>query len=106
MVIYDNVTEFSNEFHELLLSYGIIPKRTTIKNPEVNSFIERIHLVIANALRAMDRHLRPRDPNSNHAILKSIAWGLRSTYHSVLNSTPGQLTFGRDMVINTTYIAN
>ena len=106
MVIYDNGTEFSSEFHELLLSYGIIPKRTTIKNHQENSFIERIHLVIANELRAMDLHLRPHDPKSNLAILQSVAQDLRSTYHLVLNSTPGQLTFGRDMVINATYIDN
>ena len=73
MVIYDNGTEFSSEFHELLLSYGIIPKRTTIKNPQTNYFIERIHLVIANELRAMDLHLRPHDPKSNLAILQSVA---------------------------------
>ena len=33
VVIFNNGTEFSSESHELLLSYGITPKQTTIKNP-------------------------------------------------------------------------
>ena len=106
VVIFNNGTEFSSEIHELFLSYGITPRQTTIKNPQVNSFIERTHLVIANALRAMDLHKRPYDQGSDHAILQSVAWGLRSTFHYTLNSTPDQLTFGRYMITNANYIAN
>ena len=29
-----------------------------------------------------------------------------STYHSSLTANPGQLTFGRDVIIRSTYIAN
>ena len=41
--------------------------------------------------------LRDYDPFSS--ILSSVAWAIRSTYHTVLNATPGQLVFGRDMVL-------
>ena len=29
----------------------------------------------------------------------SLAWAVQSTYHTILNATPGQLIFGRDMVL-------
>ena len=45
IIIFDNGTNFSSEFHELLLSFGTTP-RQTIKNPQANSFIERIRQVI------------------------------------------------------------
>ena len=105
-VIYDNGTEFSSEFEELLDSFGIIGKPTTVKNPQSNAFVERIHGVIAESLRAMKLHTLPHDDTTNNAILQAIAWGLRSTYHTSLQATPGQFAFGRDMIINSTYLAN
>ena len=53
----------------------------------------------------MDLYTYPYDEGSDHAILNSVTWGLRSTFHSTLNSTQGQLTFGHDIIINATYIA-
>lgn len=54
----------------------------------------------------MDLSSRPFDDTSIHSILQSIAWGLRTTYHTSLRTSPGQLTFGQDMVIPATYLAN
>jgi hypothetical protein len=31
---------------------------------------------------------------------------MRATYHTILQATPGQLVFGRDMVLNTQYVAD
>ena len=50
-VIFDNGAEFGSEFIELLSSYGIKAKRTTIKNPQANAIVERSHQVIADSLR-------------------------------------------------------
>ena len=51
-VIYDNGSEFMGfEFQELLESYGIEPQPTTIKNPQANSVIERLHLTLGDQLR-------------------------------------------------------
>jgi hypothetical protein len=33
-------------------------------------------------------------------ILMVAAFALHSTYHTTLNATPGQLVFGRDMILN------
>ena len=39
-------------------------------------------------------------------ILSATAFAVRSTYHTTLKKTPGQLVFGRDMILNIKYIAN
>jgi len=106
IVVFDNGSEFSGEFFELLHSYGIQPKSTTIKNPQSNAIVERVHLTISTSLRAMDLSNRPFDDTTVHGILQSIAWALRTTFHTSLRSSPGQLAFGRDMVIPATYLAN
>jgi len=38
--------------------------------------------------------------------LVTAAWALRSTYHTVLKSTPGAAVFGRDMSFDIPYIAD
>jgi len=101
IVVFDNETEFSSEFHELLQSYGIQPKATTIKNPQ-NAIVERVHLTITNSLRAMNLSERAFDDTTIHGILQSIAWALRTTFHTSLRTFPGQLAFGRDMIVRIT----
>ncbi len=105
-VIYDNGSEFSAEFVELLQSYGIKNKPTTIKNPQANAFIERTHQVIANALRTMELEKRSIDDSSFAAICANVVFGMRATYHTELQATPAQIVFGRDMVINASYLAD
>jgi len=104
--IFDNGMEFSSEFKELLTSYGIKPKPTTVKNPQANSIVERSYLTIAENLRTMNLSARTFDEDSIHAVLQNVAFGFRATYHSILRSSPGQLVFGRDMIVNATYVAN
>ena len=36
-------------------------------------------------------------------IIASCAWALRSTVHTVLEATPGQIVFGRDMIFDTKF---
>ena len=42
-VIFDNGSEFKKDFIPLLKDYAINPTCTTIKNPQANSPVERIH---------------------------------------------------------------
>ena len=35
----------------------------------------------------------------------NVAWAIRSTYHTVLKTTPGAAIFGRDMMFDIPYIA-
>ena len=33
------------------------------------------------------------------SFLSQVAWAIRSTYHATLEATPGQLVYGRDMIL-------
>ena len=48
----------------------------------------------------------PHDDTTQHSVLQAVAFGIRSTFHSSLQASPGQITFGRDMIITSTYLAN
>jgi len=39
-------------------------------------------------------------------ILSATAFAVRSTYHTTLKNTPGQLVFGRDMIFNIKHVTN
>ena len=103
----DNGSEFKRAFKPLLQTYGIKAKRISVKNPQANAILERIHQVIQDMLRTHaleDYDFNMDDPWSD--ILASVAWAVRSTVHTTLNATPGQLVFGRDMIFHDTYLAN
>ena len=38
--------------------------------------------------------------------LGSVAWAICSTHHTTLQATPGQLVFGRDMLLNLKFVAD
>jgi len=46
------------------------------------------------------------DPDAVSDFLDDAAWAVRSTYHSVLKSSPGAAVFGRDMLFDIPYIAD
>ena len=102
--IHDNGTEFTGkEFQELLQSYGIISKPTTVKNPQANSIVERSHLVISTQLRTFDLS-QEADTIENlktlaNDLLQAVASSARSTVHTTHQRTAGQLVFQRDMVM-------
>ena len=108
-VIYDRGSEFIGpSFQELIKEvYQIKVKPTTVKNPQANSILERIHQVLGNMIRTFE--LEERDINEDDpwtGILNAVAWAVRSTYHTTLRATPGHLVFGRDMVFNIAHEAN
>jgi Integrase zinc binding domain len=104
--IIDNGSEFSFEFLEILRSYGVTPKPTTIKNPQTNAFVERVHQVIGDAIRSMELHTKHCNDVTIQAVLQNVAYGLHATYHSSIATSPRQLVFGRNMIINSLYLAN
>ena len=100
-VIYDNGNEFTGQgFQELLRSYKIRPNPTTVKNPQAN-LIERVHQTLGNMLRTYELENYDFDRDDPWTdILASCAWAIRSTVHTVLDATPAQLVFGRDMIFD------
>ena len=91
----------------LLKDFAIKPKPTTVKNPQSNAVVERIHQVIGNMIRTQDLENKVFDyVNPWGSILTSVAWAVRSSYHTTLEATPAQLVFGRDMAVNLQHVAN
>ena len=46
------------------------------------------------------------EDNPWKGILSATAFAVRSTYHTTLKKSPGQLVFGRDMILNIKHTAN
>ena len=106
-VVFDNGSEFKKDFVPLLKDWSIKPKITTIKNPQSNSPVERIHQVIRHMFTT--KNLREQtfdyiDPFGH--ILSSVAWAIRASYNSATDATPAQLVFGRDMLFNISTLVN
>jgi hypothetical protein len=106
-VVYDHGSEFKRHFRNLLLDYDVKASPTTAKNPQANAMVERIHLVIQNMLRTKDLNNHIYDYHDPFGeILSSVAWAVRSSYHTIKQATPAQLVFGRDMIMPIVYSAN
>ena len=87
--------------------FGVTRKPITTRNPQANAIIERVHQVIANIIRTyelQDNYLDEDNPWKG--ILSATAFAVRSTYHTTLKQTPGQIVFGRDMIFNVEHIVN
>ena len=88
--------------------YGIKRKIISTRNPQANAVVERVHQTLANLIRSQeiqnDPYVDEDDPWTG--ILVATAFALRSTYHTTLQATPGQLVFGRDMILNLQFQAD
>jgi hypothetical protein len=106
--LHDNGREFvSAEFQELLQSYGIRSKLTTVKNPQANGILERTHQVIGNLLRSS--HLIAQDldtVSTQQELLMPVMWAINTTFHTALKASPDQLAFSHDMILPTSFAAN
>ena len=108
-VTYDRGSEFiGKDFQKMIKEdYGITTKPITVRNPQANAIVERIHQVIANMIPTFeleDNYLDENDPWKG--ILSATAFAIHLKYHTTLQKLPGQLVFGRDMILNITHRAN
>ena len=104
---FDGGSENKALFRQMIANYGLTPKPITTHNPQSNSIIERIHLVLMDMIRTMELEEEELDDeNPFGETLSSIAYAIRSTYHTTLESTPTQLVFGRDMILPISLRAN
>ena len=78
-----------------------------MQNPQSNAIIERVHGTIGNMMRTIDMsNISNTDDDPFAGVVSAICWAVRSTYHTTLKATPGQLVFGRDMIFNIKYEAD
>ncbi len=108
-ITFDRGSEFiGQDFQQMIKEdYGIKEKPITVRNPQANAMVERIHQTIANIIRTFEleeNYFNEKDPWKG--ILSATAFAVRSTYHTTLQQTPGQLVFGRDMIFNIQHKAN
>ncbi|KAL7482706.1 hypothetical protein ACHAW6_008362 [Cyclotella cf. meneghiniana] len=95
---HDNGNEFmGEEFQELLTSYDIKSRPTTVKNPTAQSIVERLHLTIGNQLHTS---LYEGDDwkEDIDTLLQACAWAICTTTPSNTPHSPVQLIFGVDMI--------
>ncbi len=101
--VFDRGSEFiGHDFSTMIRDdYGIKKKPISARNPQANSVIEHVHQTISNMIRTFEverNYLDDDDPWAG--ILSATAFAVRSTYHTTLQATPGQLNFGRDLILN------
>jgi hypothetical protein len=109
--IHDPGGEFTGqEFQTLLQNCHIRDVCTTAKNPQSNAVCKRMHQIVGNVLRTLLHGKPPPDMASAKEYVKetlSIAMhAMRAAIHSTLGSSPGSLTFNRDMFLSIPLIAD
>ncbi len=93
-LIYDNGSEFKLHFEYLCESYGIKCKPTTVKNPQANGVLERVHQVLGQMLCTAELDMADSvTPNNVDVFLDNAAWAIHSIYHTVLKASPGAAIF-------------
>jgi hypothetical protein len=108
-ITYDNGPEFKAEFGDLLRQEypNIKAKPSSKRNPQANAILERAHATIGNMIRTYDVEnieLDEEDPFAG--LISAVGFAIRSTYHTTLKATPGQLVFQRDMILPIEHIAD
>ena len=106
-IVYDNGSEFKLFFENLCEEYSLTRKPTTIKNPQANSVLERVHQVISNMMRTASLDMQDTcSPEIIDEYISNVGWAIRSTHHTMLGTSPGAAIFGRDMLFDIQYIAD
>ena len=106
-IIYNHGSEFKLHFESLCHTYRIKHKPTSVKNPQANAILERIHGVLGNMLRTSELDMAESVKTSDiDVFLSDAAWAVHSTYHTVLKASPGAAIFGRDMLFDIPFIAD
>ena len=100
-VVFNNISEFKQDFTALLKDFVIKPVLMVIKNLQANSPVEQVHQVILNILATKDIVNKVFNfINLCGETLSYIAWKIRASYHLNIQTTPGKDIFGRDMIFN------
>jgi hypothetical protein len=109
--VHDPGTEFTGpEFQTLLENCHIRDIFTTAKNPQSNAVCERMHQTVGNVLRTL-LHGNPLQNIANAVqyvdeALSIAMHAMQAGVHSTLGSSPSNLVFNRDMLLNIPLIAD
>ncbi|CAJ1960600.1 unnamed protein product [Cylindrotheca closterium] len=103
--IHDQGGEFIGEaFQAKLATWGIHDGGTTSKNATANAICERMHLTVANILRTRYNNAAPNFQVAVEEVKRALAacnHAMRCAVSTALmNNTPGETVFHRDMLLN------
>lgn len=109
VITYDQGKEFLGDFAQMVRrDYGIKMRPITVRNPQANLVVERVHQTIGNMLKTFKLYDKEdwdeEDPWSG--ILTAVMFGLRATYHTTPQASPMQLIFNRDAILNVKFHAD
>jgi hypothetical protein len=106
MVRFNNGNEIKAEVMQTCRNYGLKGKPTSTYNPQCNGVIVQIKLEISNMLQTFE------NKNCNlplmmpfQLFISAASWAMCSTYR-MPQATPGQLVFGRDMLLSIPFRAD
>jgi hypothetical protein len=103
--IFDKISERIAKLVNICESYGIKRKPTTVKNPQANGMLERVHQVLGQMLCTAELDMANSvTPNDVDVFLDNAAWAISSTYYTVLEASPGAAIFGRDMLFDIPFV--
>jgi transposase InsO family protein len=108
-VTFNRGSEFiGQDFQKMIKEdYRVRAKPITVRNPQANAIVERVHQVIGNIICSFELENNYLDGNDPWKGIPSVtAFAVQSTFHTTLQNTPGQLVFGRDMILNVKHEAN
>ena len=107
-IVYDRGSEFMGDFANMISDdYGITKRPITVRNPQTNSIIERIHQTLGNIIRTFELHNEADVTQDTwKGVLSAAMFALRATYHTTTQATPMQLVFGRDAILNVQFQAD
>ena len=89
-IVYDNGSEFKLYFETLCESYGLKRKPTSVKNPQANTILGRVHQTIMVMLHTAELDMAEVVSDCDIAdFLTNAAWAVRSTNHTVLKTLQG-----------------
>ena len=81
--------------------YRIPCKSISVRNPQANAIVERVHQTIGNITRTFKiQEMNLDDENPWDGILSSTMFAIRSMVHTTTQHKPSQLVFGRDALLN------
>ena len=87
--------------------YGIKTKPASPGNLQANSTIDILHQELGNLIRTYNLHeIYVDDADPFMGILEAASFVERSTYHRTKEKTPGQLVFGRYMILTINHVAD
>ncbi len=82
-------------------------KPTSVKDPQANAVLERIHAALENMLHTSELNMaKTVKPSDIDVFLSDNTWAVCSTHHTVLKASPGAAIFGRDMLFDIPFIAD